>query len=376
MATINFLRGVPAEEALVPVAEALATQYSSVLQTHGPDVIQYQRPGLADFNGFVPLKETLAKRFGIGGSAQKQVICTNGGMESFSLLIKSFPRVSRIATDAMTYDRVLSDIVTQGHQAVGVAMQGDGIDLDRLEDALKQGDIKVFYQVAYHHNPTGVTTTLENLEAAAALCASYGVLHCLDVAYYELRYDGQSNQLVDLDKYPETSCLVGSFTKTLSPGAKCGFGIFPESVVKQMTPVVADTRLNPNYPTQAAINQLFETGFYDRHLGFLNELYKPRMDAMNEGIESLLPDLGTPHLCGGFFQGVWLAGLSEERPFLDALKAKDVLLAPAAVFAPGWKEQLYGERSGVFFRLTFPALSVEENVRGIELIAETYKELL
>ena len=63
---INFLRGVPAEEALVPVAEALATQYSNVLRTHGPDVIQYQRPGLADFNGFVPLKETLAKRFGIG----------------------------------------------------------------------------------------------------------------------------------------------------------------------------------------------------------------------------------------------------------------------------------------------------------------------
>ena len=237
MATINFLRGVPAEEALVPVAEAFATQYANVLETHGPDVIQYQRPGLADFNGFVPLKETLAKRFGIGGSAQKQVICSNGGMESFSLLIKSFPRVTRIATDAMTYDRVLSDIVTQGHEAVGVAMNDDGVDLERLEDTLKQGDIKVFYQVAYHHNPTGIETTFENLEAAAALCASYGVLHCLDVAYYELRYDGQSNKLVELDKYPETSCLVGSFTKTLSPGAKCGFGIFPEAVVKQMTPL-------------------------------------------------------------------------------------------------------------------------------------------
>jgi len=375
MTQINFLRGVPAEEALVPVANALAEQYANVLQTHGPDVIQYQRPGFADFNGFVPLKETLAKRFGIQGSGQKQVICTNGGMESFSLLIKSFPRVCQIATDAMTYDRVLSDIVTQGHRAVGIEMTDEGVDLNRLEEALKGGDISVFYQVAYHHNPTGITTSIENLEEAARLCASHGVLHCLDVAYYELRYDGKKNKLVELDRYPETSCLVGSFTKTLSPGAKCGFGIFPEAVVKQMTPVVADTRLNPNYPTQAAINKLFESGFYDRHLDSLIELYKPRMDAMNDGIESLLPDLGTPHLSGGFFQGIWLDGLTEEQPFLEALKAKGVLLAPANVFAPGWKERLYGERSSVFFRLTFPALSVEENSRGVELIAETYKEL-
>lgn len=142
-----------------------------------------------------------------------------------------------------------------------------------------------------------------------------------------------------------------------------------------MTPVVADTRLNPNYPTQAAINQLFENGFYDRHLKFLVELYKPRMDVMNQGIQALLPDLGTPHLSGGFFQGLWLAGLADEKPFLEALKAKGVLLAPANVFSPGWKDRLYGERAGVFFRLTFPALSIEENRKGIELIAETYEEL-
>ena len=155
MSTINFLRGVPAEEALVPVAEALGREYSNVLQELGPDVIQYQRPGLADFNGFVPLKETLARRFGVEGEGQNRVICTNGGMESFSLLIKSFPRPSKIATDSQTYDRVLSDISTQGHEAVGVAMTADGIDLGQLEDTLRSGDIKVFYQVAYHHNPTG-----------------------------------------------------------------------------------------------------------------------------------------------------------------------------------------------------------------------------
>ena len=375
MTTINFLRGVPAEEALVPVAEAFAREYANVLQTLGPDVIQYQRPGVADFNGFVPLKKTLAKRFGVQGDAQNRVICTNGGMESFSLLIKSYPRVCRIATDAMTYDRVLSDISTQGHQAVGVAMTEEGVDLEKLEETLKQGGIQIFYQVAYHHNPTGISTTYENLEAAAQICASHGVLHCLDVAYYELRYDGGKNRLVDLDRYPETSCLVGSFTKTLSPGAKCGFGIFPEAIVKRMTPVVADTRLNPNYPTQAAINQLFETGFYDRHLDFLTELYRPRMDAMNDGIQSFLSDVGAPRLTGGFFQGLWLTGLPEEKAFLDSLKSKGVLLAPANVFAPGWKDRLYGEHAGVFFRLTFPALTVEENSRGIELIAETYKEL-
>ena len=97
---------------------------------------------------------------------------------------------------------------------------------------------------------------------------------------------------------------------------------------------------------------------------------------MNESVRTHLPDLDVPHLTGGFFQGIWLKGLKDETTFLEALKAKGVLLAPASVFAPGWKERLCEEKDGAFFRVTFPALTEEENSRGVELIAETYREVV
>jgi 2-aminoadipate transaminase len=372
---INFLRGVPADEALQPVAEALADEYARVLTELGGKIIQYKTAGLTDFNGYVPLKQVLAERLGIQGDAQARMICSNGGMETFSLLLKTLPRGSTIVTEAVTYDRVLSDIARHGHRAVGVPLGDDGVDLGALTAALEAEEVAVFYQVAYHQSPSGITVTIENMENASRICAQHRVLHVLDIAYFELRYDGQLNEPIAVDRFPETTCLVGSFTKTLSPGAKCGFGVFPEMLVDRMTPVIANTRLNPNYPTQAAICGLIRSGFYDRHLDYLRRLYGPRMNATNEAIQTFLPELGIPRLRGGFFVSIWLPGIYDTEGFIEALQPKGVLLAPARLFAPGWQERLRKEHDGIYFRLTFPAHSEEQNRRGVELIAETYREL-
>jgi 2-aminoadipate transaminase len=375
MEKINFLRGVPADEALIPVADLLAEEYKKVIQDHGSKVIQYQTPGLTDFNGFVPLKKLLAERFGIKGDPQARVICSNGGMETFSLLMKSFETGSLMATEALTYDRVLSDIKRLGHRTVGIPLSNEGVDLDALREILDSNDIKVFYQVAYHHNPVGFTASVENMEAASQICAENGVLHVLDIAYFELRYDGIKNRLVSMTNFPETTCLVGSFTKTISPGSKCGFGFFPDRVVAQMTPVIANTRLNPNYPTQAAIHGIMQSGVYDQHLAFLSEFYKPRMESANKGLKEFLPELNCPELKGGFFVGIWLPGIKTDQTMVDAAGEKGVLLAPANAYAPGMDQHYLEEKGGVFFRLTFPALSPEANLEGIKRIAEAYREL-
>jgi 2-aminoadipate transaminase len=373
---INFLRGVPADEALEPVAEAFADSCARVMRDYGGRVIQYQTPGLTDFNGFVPLKEVLLERLGGGGDPQERVLCSNGGMETFSLLLKSLPRGRRIAVEALTYDRVLADIDRQGHEAVGIPLGDEGVDLDALRDRVGEGGIDLFYQVACHQSPTGLTVTAENMEAAAAICDQAGALHVLDLAYFELRYDGRSNRLPNLERFSDTTCLLGSFTKTLSPGAKCGFGVLPPRILRDLTPVVANTRLNPNYPTQAAIHGLIESGFYDRHLAYLRDLYRPRMEAMNRAVENHLPTVSAPRLTGGFFLGIRLPGVTDERDFVDRAEKRGVLLAPAKVFAPGWRDRDSDRHGGVFFRLTFPAHPPEETEVGVARIAETYREFL
>jgi 2-aminoadipate transaminase len=373
MEQISFLRGVPADEALEVIADIVARGYGEVLSTYGPKLLQYQTPGLADFNGFVPLKETLARRYGLIGDPNKHVICFNGGMEVFSLILKSFPRGSQVAMEAMTYDRALTDALCYEHEVIGIPFSKEGVDLGALEKALSDRKTKLFYRIIYHQNPTGLDSSMENIEAAADLCARYNALYVCDIAYYELRYDGHKNKLLDLSRFP-TTCLIGSFTKTLSPGTKCGFGIFPEKVVDQLTPVIANTRLNPNYPTQAMVHHVISIGEYDKYLDYLAELYRPRMDSLNRSLSRHLGETQVPVVTGGFFVGIWLTGIRDQAAFVEVAKEKGVLLAPANVYPPGWKRHYENKFGGPFFRLTFPSLKPEDIEKGIERIGETFRE--
>jgi len=295
-------------------------------------------------------------------------------MEVFSMLLKSFPRGSRIVMEASTYDRALADAFRYEHEVIGIPFTSDGIDLDVLEKELSAGDVKVFYRIIYHQNPTGLVSAFDNIEAAAEICAAHNTLYACDIAYYELRYDGQKNPGLDLNKYT-TTCLIGSFTKTLSPGTKCGFGIFPEALVERVTPVIANTRLNPNYPTQAVIHRIMDSGEYDRHLDYLTDLYRPRLEAFNTALSQYFGEVEVLQPRGGFFSGIWLPGIQDEAAFIDAAKAKGVNIAPANVFAPGWAQHYRDKYQGPFFRLTFPALKPESIMKGIEMLAETYGEM-
>lgn len=374
MNEISFLRGVPALEALTEIAETVANTYKEVVNKYGTGVLQYQTPGTANFNGFIPLKNILAERYGLEGDPDKRVVCFNGGMEVLSLVLKSFETGSKIATEALTYDRTLADIKAYGHQVVGIPFTDDGIDLDILEKELSQNDVKIFYRVIYHQNPTGLDSTMENIEAAARICEKHGVHYICDIAYYELRYDGKDNQLPDLKGLPLTS-LIGSFTKTLSPGTKCGFGIFPEELVKQITPVIANSRLNPNYPTQAMIHAVMESGRYDEYLTFLKGLYLPRMNALNEAMEQYFPGIKTPVLTGGFFTGFWMTGIKDEQAFIKKAKENGVNISEASVFAPGFREHYQKEYDGPFFRLTFPSVDLADITEGVKRLSKTYNEM-
>ena len=373
MEEISFLRGVPAEEALEKVAGIVERNYAEAMHAYGAKLLQYQTPGLTDFNGFVPLKQALAKRYGVSGDANKHVICFNGGMEAFSLILKAFPRGSQVAMEAMTYDRALADALRYEHEVIGIPFVKDGIDLGALEKTLSTGKVKLFYRIIYHQNPTGLDSSMENIEAAAELCARCNALYVCDIAYYELRYDGKKNQLLDLSKHP-TSCLIGSFTKTLSAGTKCGFGIFPEKTVEQLTPVIANTRLNPNYPTQAMIYRSMNSGDYDKYLDYLVGLYRPRMDALNKSLALHLGDIEVPRVTGGFFMGVWLPGVRDELAFVNTAKGKGVNIASANVYPAGWKKICEEKQHGPFFRLTFPSVKPGDIEKGIERIAAAYRE--
>ncbi|MFA6107083.1 MAG: PLP-dependent aminotransferase family protein [Patescibacteria group bacterium] len=389
---ISFGRGVPATEALISVQTEITNALKVVMNNYGTGLLQYKTSGLTDFNGFIPLKKVIAERFPVSGDPNKRVLITNGGMETISLLLNSAKKRGIVISEERTYDRFITAAEICGHRVVGVRLVRDGIDLEALEETMAQNSPLFFYQIPFHQNPCGLSASPDNIREAARLCRKYHVIHILDVAYLELRYDGNQNFAIPLDEDDfQNTCSAGSFTKTISPGLKCGFGILPEGVMDLVTPTVANTRLNPNYVGQAAIYHLIESGFYDQHLAYLCVLYAPRMAALKLALKRQLPELDIWPLTGGFFTLLRFHGIKVEKlESFDPMGQKKAQLRAEALvnaaekrgvtieWAIGCKPSNFRYSSlntDVEVRITFPALSPREITEGIKGLAEAYYEV-
>ncbi|MDI6809035.1 MAG: PLP-dependent aminotransferase family protein [Candidatus Eisenbacteria bacterium] len=357
----NFLRGVPAEEALSHLIPMVSEGYEKVIKRHGVDVLQY-----GHFSGFKRLRKLLGQA---RNTDPGRIIVGNGGMEVISLLFKSLPRESFIVVEESTYDRVVFDAERYGHKLVGVRMTSEGLDIDELEKVANKISAAAFYGIPFHHNPTGITYSSERRKAVEEICRKHNILCAWDICYESLRYDGGENEPIEVSEWGPV--LISSFTKTISPGTKCGYIVLPKDRIEYLEKVVTNTRLNPNLPTQAFIADFIESGKYKDYLDYLRGLYKPRMDALNVSLSSNFPGLFPAKLTGGFFATLSLKKVTreKEKAFIDASKEAGVSITPAwGALAPNLVEEK--RKEGLLIRLTFPASKAEQIAWGISKLKE------
>ncbi|MFA5903154.1 MAG: PLP-dependent aminotransferase family protein [Desulfobacula sp.] len=360
--SVNFLRGVPAQEALEKIIPAISKGYETAVSKYGADVLQY-----GHFTGFKPLRDIIGNLHGVDPN---RVVAGNGGLEVISLFFKSLPKESLILVEETSYDRVLLDAVHYGHRLAGIPLTPDGVDLDRFKEAVKKMRPKAFYGIPFHQNPTGITYSRDNRKAVEQICKKNDIFCIWDVCYQVLRYDGKTNDAVEISDWGPM--IASSFTKTITPGTKCGYIIVPEAYVNHFTQVIANTRINPNLPTQAFITDFIRSGQYDEYLQYLTGFYRPRMDALNHALKTHFPGSFPSAVSGGFFAALTFSGVSKEKEiaFIEAAKKNGVSIAPAwDAVAPDFKDDM--QKKGLFIRLTFPALDPGSLEWGILKLKET-----
>ena len=364
--SINFLRGVPSEEALSRLIPMASEGYNKVIRRYGTDVLQY-----GHHTGFKPLRDVIGSLHGVN---PERVIVGNGGLEVISLFFKSLPRESNIIVEESSYDRVMLDAKCYGHHLVGVKLTADGVDLDELRDVVKKNSVAAFYGIPFHHNPTGINYTEENRRSVEDICKEHNVLCVWDICYRELRYDGKENNSIEVSEWGPI--LTSSFTKTISPGTKCGYMIVPSHYVGHLSGIIVNTRINPNLPTQAFITDFIESGQYDDYLKYLRELYRPRMEALNTALNSLFSGVFPVAISGGFFAPLTLQNISsdKEASFIESAKRAGVGIAAAwDAVSPNYKEEK--RKQGLFIRLTFPAFEPDKIEWGISKLKEIVEQI-
>ncbi len=161
-----------------------------------------------------------------------QLFMTNGNTGALHFLMSKYTEsTDSIIVDNPTYFIALNMFKEYGLQVEGINLEPDGINLEDLEDKIKQlnsnpkykQNVLFYYMIPTHHNPTGITTSFEKRKKLGELCEKYDNFYIIaDEVYHFLTFDSTYKFYPMADYHPKILSL-GSFSKILAPGLRVGW---------------------------------------------------------------------------------------------------------------------------------------------------------
>jgi len=354
MNTINFTRGVPANESF-PLDE-VATAAIDALKARGPAMLQYGPSA-----GFQPLREWIAQWQGV---TPDRVLTGNGSLQIVEFLCLGLLKPGDVVfTENPTYDRTITMLGRHGMEVVGVPLVADGPDISALEAAIAKRKPKVFYLIPDFQNPSGTTCSGAKRQALAELAHKHDFLIVEDAPYRPLRYRGTEEPSI-YSLAPERTLFMCSFTKLIAPGVRTGFIIGRPDLIHKLAKVAEDTYISPGYLAQGITYEWCQRGLLQPQIERLKALYLPRLDACLAALDRHMPGAVEARPDGGFFVSLTLpAGVLTSTVRAEAAK-RDLNLSDGLAFFPNGG----GER---FLRLPFCALTPDEIQEGVRRLAES-----
>lgn len=356
---ISFNRGVPAMSALPPsaVSEAVAT----VLEEDGKNLLQY-----GDSRGYLSLREEIASRYGANSSSE--ILIGNGSLQILDSLAHIFVSPGDLVlVEAPSYDRAITIFDRVDADTYGVKMEKEGVDIDRFTDLVERLDPELFYTIADFHNPTGITTSGDKRKKVAKIARDAGVTIIEDSPYRRLRYFGE-NEPTYRNLSPENVIEMSSVSKLVSPGIRIGWIVASEETIDRVAQFSEDTYITPNLLSQGVVSQLMKSGWVEKNVGQLIDLYSPRLQATLDTLRKAFPQADWVEAQGGFFVGLWLPESTDVKKFYETANEEGLILSSPQGFYPNYS----GEG---FVRLPFPALTPAEIEAGVNRLAKAWKKV-
>ncbi|MFK7925900.1 MAG: PLP-dependent aminotransferase family protein [Bacteroidia bacterium] len=271
----------------------------------------------------------------------EDVLITQGAMEGLSLCLRALcKRGEVIAMDELSYFGVHQLVEQLGLQVVPIPQGGDeGLDLDYLDQVLKQFPIKACLFVPTFHNPTGSSLSETKKQALVELLCQRRIPLIEDDVYGEL-YFGKKRPL-PCKHYDKEGWVLycSSFSKTLAPGYRVGYcmgGRFHEELLWEKR---IHSHSSSTLP-QLCLARFLEIGRYRAHLNKLRANLHTNMlkygqlflDAFPEQVRFLSPQ-------GGMVYWIQMPEKLDARILFGQAQAEGIVISPGPIFAsrPGFE---------------------------------------
>ncbi|MCL1984372.1 MAG: PLP-dependent aminotransferase family protein [Methanomassiliicoccaceae archaeon] len=360
---ISFATGLPDKRLFD--TEGLAKAALNVFEDEdvARDALQY-----STINGLLPLREKIAQRcrkemsFNV---SEENIFVINGSQECFDLIGKMFiDRGDRMVVDDPGYLGALQSFSLYGPSFIGVPMEEDGPDTERLKGSLKEHP-KLYYSVPDHQNPSGISYSSEKRKEVAELLSGSDCMMVEDDAYGELGFDGRVGP--PIRSLTDNVILTGSFSKIISPGMRIGWMIVPDGMTEMTMKCIESSSLHANSFSQNVMNCFLERTDMNKYLGKIRKEYKRKsklmLDLMNDHLPSELR-WNTP--TGGMFI------LLRTKEGTDAMRLYEAALRKKLVVMPGRPFHISGGENTI--RLNYATADDEGIKEGIRRLASAYRE--
>lgn len=335
---ISFAGGLPAADTFP--REQLAQAAHDVIADGVPSPLQYDWP-----EGRDRLRSKLAKRLQARGLkvTQDELVITNGAQDALALTLEVL-QPKEVRVDRQTYPGAL-----QALRAHGVKVRSHGLTGAR-------------YLMPAIDNPRGQVMGEDELHRA--LHATWLIE---DEAYAELRFDGPSPAPL-AEKARERTFLLGTFSKTLSPGLRVGWLLPPPELLEAVRQAREGRDLMVNGLGEAMLDRILDTFDYDQHLEKLRALYASRCEQLSEALTRLAgATFRAPQ--GGFAIWVETGLLGDDATLLSCALRCGVSFDPGSLFRPVDSHKRGTEGPALAMRLSFSSVPREQIAEGVRRLA-------
>jgi len=368
---ISLAGGFP-DPTLFPI-EQIREVTDYILKNYGSDALQY-----GETEGLKELREILVKRMnkdGINIGIDNLIIST-ASQQALDMTAKIFisPK-DTIIVESPTYLGALQAFYAFEAEFVGINVNDDGIDIEILEDRIKDLIFKkgikpkFIYAIPNFHNPAGVTLTLERRKKLIEISRKYQIPIIEDDPYGEIRFEGESfPSLISLD----TSHVIAlrTFSKILSPGLRLGWIIGDPEVIRKIVIAKQGEDLASPSLTQYIAYEFLKRGYLEPYLEKVKVEYKKKRDLMIESIIKYFPEeIKFTRPEGGLF--IWVIcpeSINTEELFFEAIKEKVAYVIGASFYAHRDVHNC--------MRLNFSMPSYEQIDEGIKRLGNLFKKKL
>ena len=367
---ISFAAGNPAPEAFPK--ERIAEISAELLRDDPILALQYSVT-----EGYTPLREFLKGWMTEKGCFHKEfddLIITSGGQQANELSCKVLLNEGdTLLCESPSFIGSLNAFRSYNVNLVGIDMEEDGIDLEKLENALRtEKNVKILYLIPNFQNPTGRTMSLAKRKAVYELACRYDFIILEDDPYGELRFAGEKIPSIKSLDTEGRVIYSSTFSKLISSGFRTGFVSAPSPIIQKIVVCKQVSDVHSNIWAQVVSHRFMTTVDREAHFNKLRDIYRRKCGLMCSYIDDgFSKDITYVRPEGGLF--IWCT--LPDSCDMNAFCTKAVRDYKIAV-VPGNSFSIQPDEVSKSFRLNYSTPTDEQISKGMEILARMTREML